>query len=243
MFKNYIVDEDLEKYYPNLSEFLWKKTTSYATQIQEAFDFVSDEMRHRGIDLRKYGKSLDLKRAVDSTADQNVLTSTVELTGTTQGYIVGQDAFNRFVVNVTAITGTPTFTLEGSNDVKVTPSAPPANWQTITSLKPIKAGEITIVFNEEFRYYRLVSTVAASVTYTASLVETTIDRLVVWMAFSIIFHDFSREATDIWAMRAVKAEEHYQNHLRVIRFMTDEDEDNKVTEADRMTRMSARMGR
>jgi hypothetical protein len=246
VLKNYIVDADLEKYYPNLSEFLWTGKVSYQAQIQEAFEFVCDEIRHRGIELRKFGTPLDLLRPEGTTTDQNVLASRTDTATYTSQYIIGQDSFTRLVIDVSSLSAQTgfAFTLQGSNDVNVNASSPPTHWTDILTLKPFQVGVISGTFTDEYKYYRFVTVqTGASISYTISLVDTTVERLVVWQSFRIIFEDFTREEGDIWFQRAKTAEDRYQKHLQVTRFFVDEDGDNRVTEKDVLTHMSARMGR
>src|SRR3990167_8836540 len=101
MLKNFVVDASLKKHYPKLANLIWSTQSDYSTQITEAFNIVLDDIRARELEARNLMIPLDLKKAADSTADQDlILTSSTETATTTTDHINGISGFNRFVVNV-----------------------------------------------------------------------------------------------------------------------------------------------
>lgn len=234
MLRNFVTDAMLKPYYPKLASYLWNTQTDYSTQISEAFNLVLDDLRARSIDVRLMGTELDLKRATTVTTAENVLTSTTELITTTGLHIKGITGFRRFIVNVTALTSTGySIKLQGSNDQAITDSIEPTNWADIVTIVPIVVGESSSVFQSEYKYYRIVNTVTgSSITYTASLAETFIDRWVIWKTFTMIFTDFSKAENDLWDGRKKEAERIYESTIQSYKFIVDSNDDSLVDSKD-----------
>lgn len=239
MLKNFVVDADLKAYYPNLTTYLWIAQADYSTQILEAFQLILDELRAREINPRNMGKPLDLGRAVTSSDLQHTLDVAVETSNTTSTHINAIEGFNRFVINVTVIvTGageTYSIKLQGSNDVGGFDAAEPANWADIKTITPIATGETTVVFENEFKYYRYVNTVsggAPSLTYTRSIVETFHDRWIIHRAVSLIASAFRKEGGDMWDLIASEAMVMFNSALSSYKFSLDVNDDNLITDAD-----------
>ena len=238
MLKNFVVDADLKKFYPKLANYIWSTQSDYSTQITEAFNILLDDIRSRELEARTLMVPLDLKRAANSTADQDVLlTSSAETATTTSTHIDGIDGYKRYVVNVSAITGTSGYAikLQGSNEQGINDATEPTNWTDIATISPTATGETSSVIQNEFKYYRYVNTVTAgtpSITYTAGLYETWIDRVIAHKTFEMIFRDFMKEAGDIWDERSKSHAAMYSQALQGHRFTVDADDNNLVNTAD-----------
>jgi hypothetical protein len=233
MIKNFVTDDDLEEYYPSISSYLPSTQNDYSTQIDEAFNLVLNDVRSRGIDVRNIHVPLDLLRAATSSAEQDALTSATQTSSTNGTHIDGQQGFRRFVVNVTAITGTPTFTLQGSNDYNISDSVEPSNWTTIETLSPTTTGETSVVYYNEYKYYRYTSTIASgSVTFTASLYETEFDVWVIYKTLWLLFSFMAKNPDDVWSERAKKYEMLYSSVVTGYKFTYDSDQNNLIDESD-----------
>lgn len=237
MLRNFVVQADLLKYYPKLASYLPSTQSDWTTQISEAFNIVLDDIRAREIEPRLMMIPLDLKRAETSTADQDTLTSSTETETTTGTHIDGVSGFNRFTVNVTAMTGTSGYAikLQGSNDIDVTDSVEPDNWEDIATISPTATGESSSVFQREYKYYRYVNTVTAgtpSITYTAAIHETFVDRWVIHKAMQLIGQGLTKEDNDRWDRVAQTAEQFYNNAMQAYKFTLDSDDNNLVDGTD-----------
>ncbi len=242
MIKNFIVDADLDNHYPNITDYLPSTLSDWQYQINEAFGLVLMDLRSRELDVREMGLPLDLKRAATSTSDQNVLTSSVEAISTTSTHIKGRDGFRRFALNVTARSGTTTtIALQGSNDLQITDSDEPTNWTAITSLTPTTTGESSIVVDEQYRFYRIVSTItSASITYTAALYEVYFDIWTIYKTFWLIFTYLAKTPDDVWSDRAKKYESLYGSTLTGYKFVLDSDDNNQVEDEDELSKSGQR---
>ena len=233
MLTNFITDVDLKKYYPKLSSYLWTNQADYSTQINEAFEITLDELRARGVEPRRLHLPIDLNRDFDSVVKQDQSISIVQSSnGYSNKYAIGMSGFRRFMVNVSAKSGTTpglAMTLQGSNDLLLQTTQMPTNWNPVTSLSFSDVGTKTIVFTNEYKYYRIAWTITGtspSFTFTAGLVETYVDRWIVHKAFQLIFNDFSKDPADIWADRSRSAQQVYDSAMESSKFVLDNDNDN-----------------
>ena len=230
MLKNFITDSDLDEHYPNITDYLPSTLSNWSAQIGEAFELILNDIRAMEIDVRNLGIPLDLKRAATSTADQNVLTSSTEAASTNSTHINGRDGFRRFAINVTARSGTTTvIALQGSNDHGVTSDTEPTNWTAVTSITPTTTGESSVIFDSQFKYYRLVSTLTgASITYTAALYEVYHDIWTIYKTLWLIFTYLAKSPDDIWDKRAKQYEQLYSRVLNGYKFSLDANDNNLI---------------
>mgnify|MGYP001570317093 FL=1 len=241
MLKNFVVDADLKKFYPKLANYIWSTQSDYSTQITEAFNIVLDDFRARELEARTLMIPLDLKRAATSTANQNLLlTSSAETSTTTGLHINGVTGYNRYVVNVSAITGSSfAIKLQGSNEQSINDATEPTNWTDIVTITPTAIGESSSVFQNEFNYYRYINTVTGTtITYTIGLYETWIDRLIAHKAFEMIFRDFSKLPGDIWDERGKSHANMYEQAIQSRKFTVDADDNNLINSGDILNQSS-----
>lgn len=237
MLKNYLIDADLKRYYPNLAKYLWTTQSDYSTQIDEAFALILDDLRARNLEPRRMMTPIDVIRAVNATGEQDILTRVTETASTTpSGYAEGIDGFNRFVVQAFASSAGPhTIKLQGSNDQGVSASAPPTNWEDIVSLSFTTPATKSITFDFQYKWYRRLSTIGGAsptIAYDASLVETSPDRWIIWRTLAMIFRDFSKQPNDSWDEKSREALANYEQALSAYKFTVDTNDDNLVSGAD-----------
>jgi hypothetical protein len=237
VLRNFIITSDLQKYDTSILKYLPTGQADWSTQIAEAFELVKDKIRARDIVVRNLGIPLDLNRAVTDTTKQDALKSLNKIATYNGTHIDGVDGFRRFVVDVTAITGSSgyVFNLQGSNDQTVNATTEPVNWKTIATLTPTMVKEYSIVFSDEYKYYRLNLVITAgtpSVTFTASIVETYQDRWIVWLALSLIYEMMAKTPDDVWMRKSNDAMIMFQNAFDTYKFILDSDDDNLVDDDD-----------
>lgn len=231
--RNFVTDDELRAFFPRITEFLSSGKVDFSGQISEAFRQTIDAIRLKGVESRQICLPLDLLRPAGSTGNVNQLASVTKAAGYSAEYMEGKDGFSRVAVEVSALTISTneayTVALEGSRDVDVSVSAPPANWTLIWKSDVKRLGMLTAKFLDEYPYYRVVLTATGtspSITFTAGLYETWIDRLVTHKALSNIFADFSKVSDDIWSRRSGDEETQFQNALQTARIFVDLDGDN-----------------
>lgn len=245
MLRNFIVDDDLVPYDPLIREYQRTTQSDFSTQISQAFDILLDDMRNRGRDVRKLGIPLDLKRDRTSTAKQNRLTFSTETGAKDWTGVKGETGFRRLVVNATAFSGTELVVkIQGSDDLDATKTVEPTYWEDITSLSVKAAGEVNVVFQHEYRWYRISTTfTGTTVTFSASLWECTVDHLVIHQALFIIYRSLLKTPKDRYESLADMHLQEYVATIESAKFMEDKDDDQLVDAADSVESAQGRLQR
>ncbi len=255
MLKNYITDTDLQKYFPKINSYLWSGSSDYSVLISEAFNQVVDDLISRELDYVRLGTPIDLLRTLTSSDNQNKLTIESFSANDFQTHLKGERGFRRLVLEIyTLSTGASTckIVLQGSNEIGISDSTEPTNWDDITTITPTATGVSSVIIQEEFDYYRLgiyntansytttdgVTTFTEATAFTgvvrltATLVETYIDRWITWKTFEMIFRDFSKESNDIWDKRAEECGRLYKQSVDSFKFVYDTNNNNLVNASD-----------
>jgi hypothetical protein len=234
MLINRITTKELLRVDGSIEKYL-KDQPDWQPQINESFEQVKDKIRARNYDCRNLGIPIDLNRDPESTSQQNSLATVTRTTSINSRHVIGQDGFNRFVLNVSAITGESGYTikLQGSNNLGVIPTTDSTTltWADVVSILPTSAKEYSAVVTMEYKYYRVVCTVPVttpSITYTASMVETYIDRWITWQAMWLIYTQISKDPNDIWNHKAENAMITFQTAFDSYKFSIDLNEDNLI---------------
>jgi len=220
MLTNYITDDDLKQYHPNLTKQLWSGQATYAIQINEAFSILMDDLHNMDVNPRLLMAPLVIKA------------SGVETTSTTGTDVLANSTaeedsnYRRFVVNVTAINGNGVVFLDGSS------ASPSTTWENIASITSTLVGSQSIEITNQYRYYRYRSIPGTSISYSAKLVETIFDRLVVYKAFEIIFADFRKTQGDSWDLLVQMYNSKYQSALSSVKYQVDVDESGSVDDGE-----------
>jgi hypothetical protein len=234
MLINRITTSDLKLVDGSIDKYLAKEQPDWQPQINEAFKVVKDKIRARGYDTRKLGVPLDLLRDPQSTALQNILTAQTRTTSGQNRHASGLDGFDRWCLDVTAMTataGSVTVDLQGSNDNSVATSTDSTtmNWVTVETFIPTGVKEFSITVRSEFKYYRTKVTMSGgSITYTSSMVETYIDRWTIWQALDLIYKSISKSPDDGWERKSDQAAIHFQLAFDSYKFTVDTDSDNLI---------------
>ena len=236
MIKNFVDDPDLKAQRTNIASYLPAGQTSYAGKIALAFEMVLNDFRSREIDPRKLHIPIDLNRAHDSKDVHNILISLTETSsGNGSDYVEGITGFRRFVVNFIAASGiTGTFTLQGSNDTLIVSTDLPVNWTAIQMISFQATGSKSVVFDDEYKYYRLSWAVAGtdpSIQFTSGLYETCFDQLIIQKTFFLIYQEMSKTTDDIWYDNMVRADLAYESVMRSIKFIIDKNDNNVPEQA------------
>ena len=232
-FRNFITDTDLAPYHPNLQKQLWQGHPSYATQISEAFDRVNNDLFNMNVNPRLIMTPFDLKRQPSITGHIALL-STTETASTTSTSISCCEGFRRFDINVTGITNPWVIQLQGSNSNQLSDFSNVPN-ASITASSSVETSQ---VFSLEYAYYRYVSTPlsgGSSITYTASLLETMFDKLIIYKTFSLIFADFVRTQGDQSEILKRDYNDAYNRLIQHIKYSYDVNDDGLLEDAEEIS--------
>ena len=139
----------------------------------------------------------------------------------------------RFILNLTTTaSGSFTVQLQGNNvqtstnTTDATPDPNDPNWVDvggasfpITDSQP--AGESSLIYYDQFRWYRCKLTGSGLISFNCSTVENIFDDCIVAASMIYIYRDFIKEDGDQWAIRLKFAEDDYKAALETIHFMFD----------------------
>jgi hypothetical protein len=202
MLKNFIKTSDLQKFYPNISNNLWKNVSDYSQQIEQAFEKVQSDLLAKNIDSRKV--------MIPYTLASNA-TVTTSITG---DWILTPTNYKRLFVQTSNSTVDNSFALQGSNDKQ--------NIFDVVTLTVNGDGNTDTIITDAYKYYRIVITGTA--TATAEIYETVFDRAIVECAFIYIYRDFLSEAGDTWDIKRQFAEADYDNTINGLKFYFDQND-------------------
>jgi hypothetical protein len=224
VLKNFVSDNDLAKYYANISSLLPNGQNDWSGKIATAFNNVLNELASREIDPRLCMVPVDLK--LPTPVSNPPLTYTTEGAGTTgQAYSLGFN-LRRLVVDVTVFNTDWTIQLQGTNQTTQPVTGDSTVWDNVISLSPVESGCCSIEFDNQYRWYRYVSTAGSGpLTYAAYIVENSWDYVIIQGALALIFNDAIRAPGDIWSERYAFAMDRYSSSWQGLKAMYDANDD------------------
>ena len=229
MLRNFITDEDLKKYHPNLNRQIWTSQSDYAEQIDEAFHIVQTDLNNKEVNVRLLMTPFDLLSSSLTSAFVTTLAATTSLTGDgVQAGDEGDRNYKRLVFNATVITGTWSLQLQGSQDNSTYEDAG-------ASLTATSIGDQSTIFSNQYKYFRylLNEDVAGSLSFNAYLVEDVWDRLIIYKAFELIFSDFRKQQNDTWDLLVQAYQRKYDNELSAIKYLYDADDSGAIDDGEK----------
>jgi len=229
MLRNFVDDEYLRKFYPNLDKMRGTDQSSFSDQIDRAFNQLTNDLRNLGQNPRLLMTPLDLKR-LDTAAENDPIRSTAE-TVTTTGEAFRWRNERRIVVHVTDFTldAPSTLKLQGSNKTSK-PVAGDASWEDVPD-SSVAVGQVidyTLVVKTLYRWVRYVNTItgAGSVTYQVYLLENTFDDIIVQGTFGLIFGEYP----DKVAFHSKQ----YSSMLNAVKFSVDETDEGTISDEEEL---------
>lgn len=205
MHKSYLQTSDLTNIEPMLADYYRTSQTDYATMLIQANDVLEMELRNRRLKLKNLETTLTLTDATKSNADE-----------------VGR---TRLVLVVSAVTGTATFALQGTDDTTS------ETWTDITvspTMSVTSTGTTYYKFYDTYDYYKLTKT--GTVTYTAFLVERSFELVLAYLTISMIFRSLQALVSDMWEDKAKFYWDLYQDALERAVYSYDANEDGIADE-------------
>ncbi len=223
MLKSFVKDSDLRKYHPNLNNFIWADASTYEDQIEEAFSRLYNDLHNININPRLLMLPLDLKASTQTHAFPLSTTITTSATGASKESI---ENLNRFVIDVTSLSGEWTICLQGSND--------DSNWQEVeeTYIMPELAQEYNVKFDNQYKHFRYSASGSGNIAFSAYLLEDIFDKCIIYKTFSMIFGDFKKTPGDRYDELKKEYDEAYKTFLNAIKFQYDSDDSGTVEEQE-----------
>jgi hypothetical protein len=231
MILNFIIDSDLERFYPDLESYRAGAQVDFSEQIDLAFEILLNDFQARGKSPRLLGVPLDLNRNDTSTHLQQLASTTISATTNAYAWEGGNE--RRFHVNLTSKTELGDdwdFILQGSNKNE-RPTDADSTWETVATLDwpaAAAASEDSVVFRTAYRWYRVravKNSGTGSVTYTACIHDTIFDNLITWKAIELIAMSWDTGLSTLWQTRVEEAKASYTSAIERIITTYDSDED------------------
>jgi len=208
MLRNFLTEDDLKAYAPNLDGLLWTDDSDYSSQIATADLEVRNDFFSMGL------------RPVYLRPDLEFYDGTTSLTATeTTDSAEDELSRNRWVVNCTALSGgNKTLTLQGSHN--------DTDWVTVTTATITATGLTSYLITKAFNYYRVnVAVSSGAITIESYMTETVFDTLFAYKTLELIFQSFVKSEGDQWSIKRDYFMKGYKEKLNAYKFQYDEDGD------------------
>lgn len=224
--EEYLTEEDIKSYIPELARFLWSEETDYSNQKTQAVNEVKLELSCRGFNPALINPRLVIRYAGISENNNHTTPPTGEDTAARLRYVL--------VVNEFTPGGLKTFILEGSNDK--------TNWNAIDSRKAEAIGTITFMLESSYLYYRLMVTITGgTIDYDAYLCDTGIEKLIAYKWLELILLDRITQDNDQYHLKMKYFKSEYEKLVGRIKIWADKDSDGTLDENEFNTTRTIRM--
>lgn len=215
--EEYLTEEDIKKYIPELSRFLWSGELNFLPQKQLAVNEVNSELIIRGYLPAEIMSRLYIRRA-------GILENSNHTTAST-----GEDlaARLRYVLDIKQFYegGLKTFVLQGSNDGNI--------WENIDSRKAETTGIITFLLTRSYLFYRLnVLITGGEIDYEAFLCDTGIEKLITYKWLELILLDRFTQENDQYRLKMKFFRNEYEELLGKIKIWRDNDSDGAINSSE-----------
>jgi len=210
MLKATVVTSDLTKYEPMLADYYRTNQTDWSDILTKAHDFLENDIKARGLLLRRLCKPLRLTDATKSNEDE------IERT--------------RLTITLSGTVGTTTFAFQGTNDDSN------ETWTTISTVDALSyttPGEKTTTFSDTYKYYKITKTGTA--TAVINLIERSFEMPKTFLAISMALKTLQSQVSDIWEDKSKYYLEMYYDLMKNLNYSYDEDDDGSA-DADEIKR-------
>jgi hypothetical protein len=235
MLRNFVNDEYLEKFFPDLVNYRKGGQVDYSSQTATAFELILDELTNKGIDPRRLMTGLDLNRSDTVNSGIQQLTSKTA-SATENGYAWEGGTQRRFVLNLTnkSVAGDDwSFILQGSNS-NDRPDDGDSSWETVSTIQydaNTEASEENSTFTSLYKWYRLrvvKTSGSGSVTFTASIYETIFDPIIAYKTLCLVSSSWQTGLAEKWDVIREQKQAEYDAAMQAVKFSYDSDDDGEA---------------
>lgn len=216
MIESFLTHEMIISGEPALDDYLRSDQLDFSSIKDESFNEMLKDLIDQNLDIKKLGKRLSL---------QSSTTKTAVYTGVWSDEDFAQRL--RLVIDVSAVTGNNSFTLQGTDDDGVTVET------VITGMVISKKGKYTFLISSLYKNYRLNLTVAGTtITYSAYMVEEQYTILHRLKTRADIYHSLMAAQGDMWQGKFEQYLMKYEKSLADTKFYYDEDDSGGISEGE-----------
>ena len=225
MIKSFLTQEMVIQGEPALDDYLRDDQVNFDDIRLEAYEDMVKDFVDMNLNMRKLCIPLSLK-------------TSGAVTEATNGTITDEDYAqrNRLLIDVTALTGTAVFELQGTNDdgtTYVTIKVINKSGQTLSSIPVTEIGEYVYYSTGFYKKFRLnLLSITTTVTFSAELYEnlfTLIHRL---KTRAKVYQSLMALQGDLWEGKFKQYKEDYKEALVSSRFYYDSNDDEEIDSID-----------
>lgn len=219
MIESYLTNADILKAEPILGDEYRSGQTTWDDLRYQSFDEMIQDLKNQNLEVRKLCIRLSLQTSDTKTATYDGSTS-------------DQDFLNRerLVIDVTDITGTFTFAIQGRNDSD-------DSWSDVKTGISVTASTNVLINSSSlvpkiYKFYRIrITTAGTTITFSADLVEDTYTNLHRLKCLAKIFLSLITYDPDgVFERKYEKYQELYEIALQNWKFPYDENDDEEIDE-------------
>lgn len=204
MLKTYVTHADLLKFEPRVDDYLASDQDDFTDIIASAKEILTQDLKSNKLELKKLCTPLELQ-------------ATVAATTSNAGTKVEDEIERRFlVITVTAISGTATFTVLGTNSSSTEPD------QAVLTKVITATGTYTELFDNVYKYYT-IDYAGTTCTYKAELVEESFYLAHVYMSLNRVYQQMRHRVGSTWESKADYYMQLYEVMMKNIVHSYDED--------------------
>jgi hypothetical protein len=194
--KNYITEEYIKGFIPELAKYLWHGEADYSKQKEKAEQIVLNDFLARGYRPLLLQNDLLLAKNIE-VSNEELITPPCD-----------EDKLSRmrFVYEAKELLLDEgiIITLEGSNELM--------QWSELVKINITSPVSSSVLLNEMFKYYRLkINAETGSITCSAYLTETTYDLFFAYKWLQLILEDSIVSVNDGYMIKAKLFEEKYSS--------------------------------
>ena len=208
--KNYITEDYLKGFIPELEKYLWPGETDYSKQKEKAEQVVINDFLNRGY------KGLFLRPDSILREPGNIINESEVNDGS------GEDEYSRMrlVYNVNVFTSNgndvKTIILEGSDDSD--------SWETIIQQNITSTGLVSVLIPDIYPYYRIsILVTGGTIDYKAYMAETVYDLFFAYQWLVLILLNASVQKDDQFDMKAKEFQKRYDALWDTAMLVTEDD--------------------
>lgn len=227
MITNFINDNYLKTFYPDISKNRDSGLLDYSTIISTAYKTVIQDVNNAGINPRLCHTPIDLNQGSNDTSYQYLKEKTISTDTVNEAvHAMVDNREGRYYIYLSSQPANDVvFRLQGSNEHN-TPLSESAYWETIKYLawtNVSEAGYNTIEFTDKYKWYRLTINTSETIKFRAGLYETIWDNIIAHKALQIIYQGWTKEEGDTWDVRRRLAQETYDTLIQTAKINYDTD--------------------
>jgi len=207
-----IVDADLITREPSILDYLRTGSTSYASQIAEAYEVLILDLKNRGLKIRLLTTPFPVTtdKSIEDTVERLKVVCSVSGLVTT-------------IEDEEEVTETATVILQGTNEESS------ETYETIATFAFTANGEQSANFTNPKKFYKYtLTTDSTTAAVDCYLVETSFEQAHICLSLAMIFEGLARTGGDVYLVKAESYRQSYNDMLDRLKYTYDYSDSGNV---------------